>query len=174
MDERTRLFLYVLAGVGFFAVLGGLFGAVAGALTWRDGRPAGTALGLTVARAFARFSENGLSANKWGDLVGGTDGVVFGAVIGTLVGLIAGWHGSSEWQAMRPLLLGALLLAAGAVLFGLLAVGVALGGGRAVVGLFIGGMGGAASGFALGGIDGLLAGAVAGAFAGTVVGLLGR
>ena len=50
MDERTRLFLCVLLSVGFFAVLGGLFGAVAGAFAWRDGRAAGTGLGLAVAR----------------------------------------------------------------------------------------------------------------------------
>ena len=75
---------------------------------------------------------------------------------------------------MRPILLGAVLITAGAILFGLLAIGIAFGGGRAVVGLFAGGMVGAASGFALGGIDGLLAGAVTGAFAGTVVVLIAR
>ncbi len=53
MDERTRLFVCVLASVGFFAALAGLFGALTGALTWRDGRAAGTMLGLSVARAFS-------------------------------------------------------------------------------------------------------------------------
>src|SRR2546428_356494 len=38
VDEGTRLFLWVLLSCLFFAALGGVFGAVTGVLTWRDGR----------------------------------------------------------------------------------------------------------------------------------------
>jgi hypothetical protein len=169
MHEQTRLFLCVLGSVGFFAALCGAFGAVSGSLAWRDGRPAGTAVGLGVARAFARLSREGLAPAARGAIVGGADGVVFGAVLGTLVGLGCGWKGRGEWQALRPILSAALLLAVAAVLFGLAAVGLTLAGVRALLGLFLGGAAGAVGGFALGGLDGLLGGVVGGAAAGTLL-----
>jgi hypothetical protein len=174
LDERTRLFLCVLASVGFFAVLAGLFGALTGIITWRSGRAAGTLLGLSVARAFARLSEHGLSKGAWGALVGGTDGVVFGAGVGTLVGLIAGWSGRAEWDTLRPILVASLLLVAAAILFGLAAFGLTIAGTRAILGLFIGGMAGAMEGFLLGRVDGLVIGLFAGGVVGSVLFLVFR
>jgi hypothetical protein len=174
LDERTRLFLCVLASVGFFAVLAGLFGALTGVITWRGGRAAGTLLGLSVARSFARLSERGLSKAAWGALVGGTDGAVFGAAVGTLVGLIAGWYGRAEWDTLRPVLLASLLLVTAAVLFGLAAIGLTIAGTRAILGLFVGSMAGASEGLLLGGADGLLIGVLAGGIAGTVLFLVFR
>ena len=60
MDERTRLFLWVLASVGSFAVLFAMFGAFVGFVSAREGRAGGTGIGLGVARAFARLTERGL------------------------------------------------------------------------------------------------------------------
>jgi hypothetical protein len=174
MDERTRLFLCVLASAGFFAALCGLFGAVTGAVAWRAGRPAGTGLGLAVARAFARLAEEPMTPGRCGALVGATDGLVFGALAGTGFGLVAGWRGQAEWQTLGPVALAAILLVAGALLFGGTALALAFGGRRSVLGLFVGSMVGALAGFALAGADGLLAGAVLGVVGGTAVGMLGR
>jgi hypothetical protein len=174
MDERTRLFLCVLANVGFFAVLAGLFGALTGVITWRSGRATGTLLGLSVARAFARLAERDLSKTAWGALVGGSDGIVFGAGIGTLVGLIAGWYGRAEWNTLRPILLASMLLVGAAILFGLAALGLTVAGTRAVLGLFIGSMAGAIEGILIGGADGLVLGVLTGAIAGTLLFLMFR
>jgi hypothetical protein len=174
MDERTRLFLCVLGSVGFFAVLCGAFGAVTGAVAWRGGRPAGTAFGLAVARAFTRLAEEPISPARCGALVGATDGLLFGALLGTVFGLVAGWRGQGEWQALRPVALTAVCLAGGALLFGGTAFALAAGGRRSVLGLFVGGLAGALIGFALDGADGLLVGAVVGFLGGTAAGLLRR
>jgi hypothetical protein len=169
LDERTRLFLCVLASAGFFAVLAGLFGALSGAIAWGEGRAAGTGMGMSVARAFARLSDRGLSVTTWGALVGGTDGVLFGAVVGCLFGLAAGWYGRGEWETLRPILLGSLLLVGGAVLFGMMAFGLAVAGTRSLVGLFVGGLAGALDGLGIGGVDGLVLGLFTGAISGTVL-----
>jgi hypothetical protein len=174
LDERTRLFLCVLASVGYFAVLAGLFGALTGVITWRGGRAAGTLLGFSVARAFARLSVGGLSKTAWGALVGGTDGVVFGACIGTLVGLIAGWYGRAEWETLRPVVVASMSLVVAAILFGLAAIGLTMAGTRAILGLFVGGMAGALEGAFLGGTDGLIIGVLVGGVAGTVLFLVFR
>jgi hypothetical protein len=168
VDERTRLFLWVLLASTFFAFLGGLFGAVTGVVTWRDGRAAGTVLGLRVARAFARLAERDLGATTRGALVGGTDGAAFGAVVGALLGFIATRGGQGEWESLRPILIGSLALVSGALLFGIAAIGLTSAGIRVLLGLFAGSMCGALAGFSLGGTDGLLFGTLAGAVAGTL------
>jgi hypothetical protein len=169
MDERTRLFLCVLASAGFFSVLGGLFGALAGVVTWRDGRAAGTSLGMSVARAFARVSEQSMSPGTLAAIVGGTDGAIFGAFLGCVFGLVAGWHGQAEWQTLRPILLGSMLLVGAAILFGLMAVGLTAAGTRCLLGLFIGGVAGAFDGFQIGQTDGLILGMFAGGVSGTIL-----
>ena len=45
----------MLASDACFGILFGAFGALTGAIRWREGRPAGTRLGLAVARAFDRI-----------------------------------------------------------------------------------------------------------------------
>src|SRR3954471_17290116 len=100
LDARTRLFLWVLATQGCFAVLFALFGANTGALRWREGRPAGTRLGLSVARAFDRIRGMDHTPTVRGALTGGTDGAAFGLVVGTVVGLVVGWRVPAEWQLL--------------------------------------------------------------------------
>lgn len=165
MDERTVLFLGVLGSVGFFAVVAGLFGALSGALSWRDGRASGTVLGLSVARAFSRAAENKLSTTTLGALVGGTDGCVFGALVGTLVG----WCTRAEWQTLRPIFLTSVLLVVAAILFGLAAVGLRITGTKAIVGLFVGGLAGALEGFHIRALDGLIVGTLLGGVCGALV-----
>jgi hypothetical protein len=94
--------------------------------------------------------------------------VVFGAAVGTLIGLLAGWTPGLERRVLGPAAVGGLLLAAGAVLFGGLAWGAALAGLRAVLGLFAGGMLGAVLGISQAGADGLFFGTAGGAVLGTL------
>jgi hypothetical protein len=104
MDEGVLRFLTVLAAVAFSGLIGAVFGGLAGWLAWRDGRPSGTALGLAVARIFARESSTGLSPGARGLYAGAADGFAFLGLIGFAT---AG--------------AGLFLLAAAAVLFGLTA-----------------------------------------------------
>src|SRR5438552_974629 len=171
MDERTRLFLWVLAGGGSFSFLGASFGALTGAMTWKNGRAGGTALGFAVARAFARAAGAELPPVRKGALVGGTDGLVFLGLIGTVIGFIAGARHPSEWATLRPLLFGATLLVAGAAFFGVLAYAIVAGGVRAIAALFVGAILGALIGHAFGALSGLLIGAISGAVVGTAVAL---
>jgi hypothetical protein len=169
MDERTRLFLWVLLGGGFFGLLGAAFGGLTGALTWKSGRAAGTALGLAVARAFARAAEKELSPPRKGALVGATDGLAFLGVVGAGLGFFAGARHPAEWESLSPAMTAGALLAVGAAGFGLFAYAVIAGGGRAVAGLFVGGFLGAFLGHGLAGLGGLVAGSLGGAVAGTAV-----
>ena len=167
MDERARLFLWLLLSCGFFSLLAGAFGAVAGWVTGRDGRGAGTFVGLSVARAFARLRDEPLSAATNGSLVGGVDGVVFGLAFGMVVGLLTGGHGG-DWRVLGPVMLGGVLLVGGALALGVLAYAIGGGGARSVLGLFLGGAVGAGLGMWLGRTDGLLAGALVGVAAGVI------
>jgi hypothetical protein len=174
VDERTRLFLWLLFCGGFFALLGGAFGAVTGYATWREGRAAGGFVGLTVARAFARLRDEPLSGSARAALVGAVDGAVFGLLVGVVVGLATGWPAGGEWRRLRPVLLGGVLLAAGALALGSMAVVIGGGGMRSVLGLFAGGVLGAVVGLWLGALDGLFAGLLLGAGAGALLARAGR
>lgn len=174
MDERTRLFLWVLAGEGVFAALGGLFGALTGLVHACQGRVGGTPLGQGVARAYARGAEDGLSLPARGTLIGGIDGMAFGAVVGTLVGLAAAWQGPDAWPLFRLVLLTSLFLVLTALALGGFAGLITLVGPRAVVGLFAGGMSGALLGFSHRGADGLFLGTLLGAALGGLLACLRR
>ncbi len=174
MDDKTRLFLWVLLGGVFFALLGAAFGGLTGAVTWRNGRPAGTFLGLRVARAFTRASGEELTPTATGALVGAVDGLAFLGAIGLAVGYFAGSRHPAEWESLRPAFLAGGLLAAGGVFFGTLAYALVAGGTRAVACLFTCAVAGAFTGYYLGGVLGVLVGTVAGAVAGTALGLVRR
>lgn len=173
MDERTRFFLYLLLSGGFFALLGGVFGALVGYFTWRGGRAAGTALGLAVARAFSRIGDEPLAPNTQGTLAGGVDGALFGVLVGLVIGVVTGWRGG-EWAGLGPVMLVGVLLVGTALGLGGVALTLTAGGTRAVAGLFAGGMLGAALGFWLGRFDGLFVGVLLGAAAGAVLGRAAR
>ena len=105
LDARTRLFLWVLASETCFGVLFAVFGAITGAMRWREGRPAGTRLGLSVAGAFDRIRGKDHTPTIQGALTGGADGAVFGLVVGTVVGFVVGWRSQTEWELLRPILI---------------------------------------------------------------------
>lgn len=164
MDDRTRLFLCILATGGCFALLFALFGSVTGIVTRLDGRTGGTGLGWRVARAFGP-----LPPAVEGGLVGAVDGGLFGLLVGTVVGVVAGWNTPAELAVLRPVALVTGLLVALAVVFGLFAGLVAMIGVRAVLWLFVGGMGGAVTGLLTAGVPGLFVGVLVGAAGGVVV-----
>jgi hypothetical protein len=166
MDPQMRTFLWVLGSAGFFALLGGVFGAITGVVTWTSGRAAGSTLGLAVARAFARAAEKDLPPAIKGALIGGTDGFVFLGLVGVAAGAFAASRYPASWETFWPLALGGVLIAGGALCFGGLAYLLLRLGTAVVVGLSLGGMAGALSGFVLAGVDGLLPGLLTGAAVG--------
>jgi hypothetical protein len=161
MDARTRLFLWTLAGCGFFAVVGCLFGALSAVLNRRHGRVAGSLVGFRVAEAFEPLEPLVRAA-----LVGGIDGLTFGAVAGSIVGFGLAWDGHSEWERLRVVFGGALALVGLAVVFGLISQEVGPNERYAVLSLCGGGMVGVSLGYVLAGTDGLIVGALLGLIAG--------
>ena len=174
MDDRLRLFLWVAGGAGFFALLGALFGALAGAVTRKHGRAAGGFLGYSVAKSFERVRDEPLSDLAAGAIVGGTDGAFFLGLVGALAGAVAGHAGTVEPVAAVWVGCGAVLLAVGAAALGLLAYGIAWAGVWSLAGVCGGAVGGALLGDRLGSRDTLLYGTTAGALVGVLLGALTR
>jgi hypothetical protein len=161
MDERVRLFAWIAGSGGFFGLLGAGFGALAGLLQWRAGRAVGTAMGLGVARAFERAAGQAFSPTSQGALVGAVDGFSFLAVVGVLLGAIAG-YGQFKGSAALSIAIAVLLLIAGALFFGGLAYAFSSAGSRGAAALFIGAVACGSSGFWLASIPGLLIGVIGG------------
>ena len=159
----------MLATEASFATLFAAFGALSGALRWREGRPAGTRLGLSVAQAFDRARGVAHTPTVRGALTGGADGAVFGLVVGTVVGFVVAWRVPAEWELLRPVLIAVGALAACALAFGLFAGLMVTLGTRATLGLFVGGVAAALLGFWLRGLDGLMVGALAGSVVGAIL-----
>jgi hypothetical protein len=173
MDEQTRIFLWTVIAAGGFAMIGAAFGALTGAMTWRDGRAGGTALGLAVARAYERIAQEDLPVAWKGGLIGGTDGFIFFGLIGGLVGCWAGVRGVG-WEVLGTLLLYGGALAFGAVFLGVLAYALIAGNARSVAALFGGGIVGAYVGYRAGETNGLLAGLLIGGILGVISSLCYR
>ena len=170
MPAETRLFLWMLASAAFFGALASLFGALAAWFKARDGQGGGTALGHGVADAFDRVGESPMPPLARALLVGGIDGLAFGAVVGLGIGLACAWDGQGEWQRLRPLFAGGLALGLGGLAFGLAGRALAGAGAGVLLGLFLGVMAGAAPGYLLAGTDGLMVGILSGAVAGSGAG----
>lgn len=174
MDEKLYAFLCLAGGGAFFAVLGGVFGAVAGALYWRGGGASGTGFGLAVARTFDRVSERELSPVVRGAVSGAADGVLFLGTLGILGGAFVAygrwveprWLGTIAWLS--------LFLVGTALFFGSLAYSMVGAGVRGLAPASGCGLLGAIGGAWLAGVSGLMFGLIAGILAGTVVGSLRR
>ena len=170
MDERVRVFLWLLGWGCGGAVLGAAFGALAGALYWRSGRASGTRLALHVAETFGRLAGRELSPGAKGGLVGALDGFLFLGVVGTVVGAVL-LRGGAPVEVLRPALLLAMLLIAGAAFFGVLAYTLTRAGVRALAPVSLGGILGALLGQYVSGTGGLLFGSVLGLVVGNLLGL---
>ena len=174
MDEIWRQFWWIVGSGGFGAALGCVFGGVTGFIHWGSGRAAGTFLGHQVAQAFENAGEQPLSHRMRGTLVGATDGFLFLGVVGTLVGLLFIYVIDGSGEMLVAVALGGLLLALQALCFGLLAFAMIRSGAWAVVGLCLGGVGGAFVAALVIGADHLLVGVVPGMVAGTALSFLWR
>ena len=162
MDDPLILFAWTLGGTVAFGVLGGLFGALSGWLSWRGGSASGSVLGRRVADALARLIETEMTDPQRGALIGAADGACFLGLLGTLVGLAAAKSGHAPQSWLVPLFFITLSLIAGAVLFGVLALGLIRLRLRAVLGASIGGMTGALLAARIFGVLHIVPGAVAG------------
>jgi hypothetical protein len=174
MDERVRIFLCALAGAVLFALLGGVFGAAAGAWQRAGDRASGGAIGIWVAQALERARRSPLPELTAAAVVGGVDGALFLGVLGCLFGGAVGLAGEAHTHllfdvALRVVGLVATTLGFATIAHGLTRAGVrwfgvfflviilcgAVGGGVAgVVGVFVG----ALVGMALGAIGGFVVG----------------
>jgi len=172
MDDRLDIFLWTLAGAFSFALLGGLFGGLAGWLSARHGSTSGTLLGRKAADAVARLLERELTEAGRAALVGGADGALFLGLIGTLIGLVAGHRGEAPAAWLVPGFAILLLLVVGAVFFGLLAYGLVRLSVGSVLGVFLGGIGGALGSAYTVGAAHIVPGAVAGILLGALVSCL--
>src|SRR5262249_11055713 len=124
MDDRIRLFLYLLSGAGIFAVAGALFGALARALALRHGQAAGGLLGQIVADAVRKVYDNDLSPGAAAAISGAVEGAGFLALAGCIVGAIAGFQEEDRLQVLLYASLGMMGLVAAAMVFGVVAYGL--------------------------------------------------
>jgi hypothetical protein len=150
------------------APIGAAFGAAAGALAWQQGHATGSPWARAAADRLAHWRGVEFSPTGRGTVIGTVDGFLFLGVIGSLVGLLAGY--GDAVPAPKLLLAaaaGAGLLALTAALLGWLAHRLIHGRGGGSVFLVTGGVG-ALLGLALAG----LGGAGYGLLAGSVVGLV--
>jgi hypothetical protein len=171
MDERIRLFVYLLAGSGIFAVVGALFGALARALALHHGQAAGGPLGQLVADAVRKVRDGDLSSGAGAAISGAVEGACFLAVVGCLVGAVAGYQ-EDRLHVLVYSSLGVIGLAGMATVFGVVAYGLLWVGVRVVLGVFLGGLSGALAGGWLDGADGILLGTLTGALCGILLCLL--
>lgn len=171
-DNRLVVFAWTLAGAFAFALLGGLFGGLAGWLSWRGGSASGSILGRKAADAVARLRERELSEGARGAVVGAADGALFLGLVGTVIGLVAGHRGQAPASWLVPAFTVLLLLVGGAVVFGTLAYGLDRLRVGAVVGVFVGGLGGALFTASYFGVGHTVPGAVAGLLLGALASLL--
>lgn len=169
MDDRLGIFLWTLAGAFAFALLGGLFGAAAGWLNARHGNASGTGLGRKVADAVAHLLERELTEAGRAAVIGAADGALFLGLIGTLIGLFAGSRGEAPATWLIPAFAVLLLLVVGAVVFGTLALGLIRLSPGSVLGVFLGGLGGALVAAKYVGVAHIVPGAVAGILVGALV-----
>jgi hypothetical protein len=174
MDDRVRIFLCVLAGAGLFAVLGGVFGAIAGAWQRAGGRVSGGAIGVWVTQALERARQSPLPDLTAGAVIGGVDGALFLGVLGCLFGGGVGYAGAAHTHLLFDVGLGAAALVAIALGFGCIAHGLTRGGVRSfgvffLVIILCGTLGGGVAGV-VGVFIGALVGMALGAIGGFVVG----
>jgi hypothetical protein len=122
MDDRLRIFLWIVGGGAFGAVLGGAFGGLTGALFAQSGGAAGTGFGRRVADAFAQTSLHPPSPLRRATLTGAADGFLFLGLLGIVAGALLGASGRAADEVLMPALAGSVILVGGAIFFGTLAL----------------------------------------------------
>lgn len=172
MDDRWRIYLWIIGSGGFGAILGTVFGALSGAIYWSSGRTSGTSLGIRLVQSFRRAGQDDLSHTKQGALVGAVDGFVFLGVLGSLAGWFFVWRGWTPGFVLGTVGVTLLGLAAGAAAFGMLGYTLILTGIRGISLVCLGSLSGAILGFRLAALSGLMLGLGIGFMIGTILGLV--
>lgn len=170
MDDRLRIFIWILGSGGSLALLGAAFGAIVGYIHVSNGGGAGTTFGLTVARAVENAAGKELSSTRKGAIIGAADGFLFLGVLGVLFGAFQGYRGTPPGEFMDlAAVLGGLMV--GAVADGLMAYALVRVGARAVAGLCAGALVVGLPAAFLGGPHGLIVGLVLGGVVGALLSL---
>ncbi len=169
MSSDFRAVIWTLGGAASFAILGGLFGALAGGFSRRNGSATGSYLGARIARAIRRLLERDLSPTQQGILIGAADGAVFLGILGALIGLIAHHSGNDPSSWLLPMFVLMVSLLAGAVVFGLLAYGMISLRVHSIFTICLGGFGGGAFTAWMWGTAHIVPGAAIGILLGAVV-----
>jgi hypothetical protein len=173
MDERLRICLWLVSGCCLGIVLGGVFGALTGIWTVRDGRAAGTGFGRRVAESLARTARHEMSPLRLGALTGAADGVLFLGIVGLATSAFVAIVAGADLRWLPFAALAATLLVSLAAFFGVLAY--AMNGGVRTIGTILAGglLGAYLAGFLLG-ADRLLLGVVPGLFVGLLLSFAAR
>jgi hypothetical protein len=166
MEERLRVYLWLLIGASGFGAIGAGFGALARVHFLASGRVSGGPLGAAAVRAWERLTRQELTPTARSALSGGIDGAAFLGVLGGLFGAHLGATSPDQASILFTVLLGTLLLALGAAAFGGVGYLLARAGIYALGLVFLGSVIGAVSGFWLDGKDGLIMGILAGGLVG--------
>jgi hypothetical protein len=173
MDERFVLFCWAAGGGVFLAVVGALFGGLAGLMARVHGRSPGGFLGWRVLRAVERVLQHDIAPVPAGALVGAIDGAAFLGTVGVLLGLVAG---KTDWlppPAFLAIFLSIGMIAALAAAIGSTAYLLARGGVRAAGPVCVGGVAGICIGMWSAGAGGVMVGAWLGLLLGFAAGWLG-
>jgi hypothetical protein len=171
LETRYIVFLFTVGGALAAALVGAAFGGLAGYLTHRDGRAAGSIIGRTVAELFARGDDAVMSTSSKAVLTGAADGAFFLALVGAAVCLVIGLQGNIRPASVLILAVALLALPVMAALFGLLAYRLTSLGVRVIGLVSAASIIGALAGYQLARVDGILLGILAGSGAGTLLGM---
>lgn len=174
MEDRVSLFLFVLAGIAGFGLVGVVFGGLAGGVAQLNGVAGAAFVGRLVVDALNRVRTTPLDDFTAAVLRGSVDGGGFlgavGAVVAFALAAVAGEPGS----LLVGVLFSAAALAGVAALFGLLSYALSQARGTLLVGVVcISSLAGAVTGAAvLRNEAGILPGTAVGAVVGLVAGTL--
>lgn len=121
MDDRIRICLWMIGGGALGSILGGLFGGLTAMMFAWSGHTAGTGWARRIADAFARTAEQEPSPLGRAVFIGVVDGFFFLGSLGLVVGSLLGISGRTTAELLVPVVVGSVVLVAGAVCFGVLA-----------------------------------------------------
>jgi hypothetical protein len=121
MDERIRICFWMVGGGAFGAILGSVFGGLAGVMFAWSGHTAGTGLARRLADTLARTAEREASPLGRAGFIGAADGFFFLGILGLIAGALLGLSGRPTGELLAPIGIGSVVLVGGAISIGSLA-----------------------------------------------------